>query len=39
VFFVLNEYGKGENCLSFTVKCFDNLNAGALRQFTIGGMA
>jgi len=38
VFFVLNELGRGARWVTFSVISLDSLNAGALRQFTIGWM-
>ena len=38
VFFMLKEWGKGARWLTFPVNSFDNLYAGALRQFTTGRM-
>jgi hypothetical protein len=38
VFFMLKKWGKGANWFTFLVNSFDNLYAGALRQFTTGRM-
>jgi hypothetical protein len=38
VFFLLNVYGGGVSWLIFCVNSFDNLNAVAFRQFTMGRM-
>ena len=37
-FFTLKEWGRGANWFIFLVNSFDNLYAGALRQFTTGRM-
>jgi len=36
--FLREECGREAICFTFDVKSLDNLNAGALRQFTIGRM-
>ena len=38
MFFMLKELGRGANWFTFLVNSFDNLYAGALRQFTTGWM-
>jgi len=38
VFFMLKEWGRRANWFTFLVNSFDNLYAGALRQFTSGRM-